>query len=437
MGSSSYLYGTFHSRDARAFRFQDSVLVAFDACDIVAGELEVNEARKLDAAVTNAMLLPSGGSLDRLYNKRDYRRVIGALKERLGPLAPMCTKLRPFYTVAMLSEMSLGNDSSVVLDAWFQQRAEAMGKQVIGLEQLSEQLAAVERIPMRDQARLLFELVTRDKGQAVQDEALAVYSRCDLDGLMSLVGRDGLPEHADKALLEERNTRMAERLSGRMTGRHRVFAAVGAAHLAGDHGMLSILRARGFHVRPVAPLPGIAPPLKGGIPERTAVRELPPAIVLKKGVRVRNDTLGYALDMPVPPTKLVEQEDDTLRVVTWTASTPDQRFTVRVTTSEGKAIERTDARTRIEALREGTADPVDTASALTRIDGAQAFVSGRMTDGADLERRITVATPGRTHVFVVSNTGERSQRLVDQVVRSIRITESGAAPEPVKGPSSK
>ena len=114
MGEPSFLYGTLHSRDARVFQFQDSVLLAFAACDVIAGELEVKEARRLDNAVMNAMLLPNGSSLDRLYNKRDYLRVIDGLKEKLGPLAPMCTKLRPFYTVAMQCEMDLGNDRAIV-----------------------------------------------------------------------------------------------------------------------------------------------------------------------------------------------------------------------------------------------------------------------------------------------------------------------------------
>lgn len=427
MGEPSYLYGTFHSRDARVFQLQDSVLVAFAACDVIAGELEVKEARRLDNAVMNAMLLPTGSSLDRLYNKRDYLRVIDGLKEKLGPLAPMCTKLRPFYTVAMLSEMELGNDSSIVLDAWFQQRAEAMDRKVVGLETITEQLAAVERIPLRDQARILYDVVTRDKLDEETSMAMKAYVARDLDALMRIVGRDGLPEHSDKALLEERNARMADRLAKHMSGGHRVFAAVGAAHLPGDNGMLAELQARGFSVKPVAPTavtkgPDAAPDAEGPAP----VVILPPAIALKKGVHVRNDTLGYSVDMPQPPSMRVVR-DDSVQVVEWTATSADGLHTVRVTTWAGGAIARMDARSRIDVLRKVEPEVEDAPAALTRVDGSQAFACTGDAVLGDQALRITVATPLRTHVFAISNDMGRSKDFVDRVVRSIRITEGKQA----------
>lgn len=425
MGEPSFLYGTFHSRDARVFRFQDSVLLALEACDLIAGELEVNEARRLDPSITNAMLLPSGGSLDRLYNKRDYRQVIGALKARLGPLAPMCTKLRPFYIVAMLSEMELGNDSSTVLDAWFQERAIALGKKVVGLELLSEQLAAVEKIPLRDQARLLFDLVTHENIGRELNAALKAYLERDLDALFALAGRDGLPEHADKALLEERNLRMAERFAHETKGKRRLFAAVGAAHLPGAFGMLAVLRSKGFDVRPVglSPAPG-APSMIATTPV-TGSSSLPPAMMLKKGVHLRNDTLGFAVDMPVAPCRRIEHVGDTLRVTTWTGTSSDGHLTVSVTTSEGSAIERTDARSRIEAFLMNDREDGQAGPSLTRIDGAQAIVDLEDDARGDRSRRIIVATPKRMHTFLVSQSGGSSSQQVDEVVQSIRINEEG------------
>ena len=83
----SYLYGTIHSRDARAFRLQDSTLFCFDRCNLIAGELEMDQTRKLTPELTDAMFLPKGSTLDRLYSKRDFREVAQVLKQRLGPLA--------------------------------------------------------------------------------------------------------------------------------------------------------------------------------------------------------------------------------------------------------------------------------------------------------------------------------------------------------------
>ena len=246
----SFIYGTLHSRDARAFTLQDSTLFFFDRCDVIAGELELEETERMSPSLANAMFLPNGRSLDALYSKREYKLVAAALKEKLGPLAPLCTKLRPFYIIAMLTEMEMNGDSATVLDAWLQQRAVQQGKKVIGLETVAEQLGAVERIPLTDQARLLLNVLRETDGRSSITAALDAYAAHDLNALMVLLERDGLPEHADKALLTERNVRMAERLNAQMSAGQRVFAAVGAAHLPGSEGILQLLRNSGYSVAP-------------------------------------------------------------------------------------------------------------------------------------------------------------------------------------------
>ena len=249
MKDTTYLFGTMHTRDARAFQFGPEVSRAFVGADIVAGELDMEETQRLDQSVMNAMFLPKGSSLDKLYNKRDYKEVIGTLKEKLGPVAPICTKIKPFYTIALLNEAELGNDSAIVLDAWFQLKAQEAGKPVVGLETVTEQIEAVERIPLKVQARMLLEAVRTDI-RSGSNAGLEAYLAQDLDALIAEVETVRLPADADKALLQDRNLRMTERLEKHMRG-HGVFVAVGAAHLPGEYGLIDRLRRLGYTVLPV------------------------------------------------------------------------------------------------------------------------------------------------------------------------------------------
>jgi uncharacterized protein YbaP (TraB family) len=249
MADTTYLFGTMHTRDARAFRFGAEVSRAFITSEVVAGELDMEETKRLDAAVMNTMFLPKGATLDRLYNKRDYKEVIGTLKERLGPVAPLCTKIKPFYTIALLNEAELGNDSAVVLDAWFQLKAQEAGKKVVGLETVTEQIAAVERIPLKYQARMLLQEV-RDDGRSGTNAAVEAYLARDLDALQAAVQESGMSGEAEKAMLQDRNLRMVERLEKHMRG-HGIFVAVGAAHLPGEYGLIERLRRLGYTVLPV------------------------------------------------------------------------------------------------------------------------------------------------------------------------------------------
>jgi hypothetical protein len=209
----------------------------------------MEETQRLDQSVMNAMFLPKGSSLDKLYNKRDYKEVIGTLKEKLGPVAPICTKIKPFYTIALLNEAELGNDSAIVLDAWFQLKAQEAGKPVVGLETVTEQIEAVERIPLKVQARMLLEAVRTDI-RSGSNAGLEAYLAQDLDALIAEVETVRLPADADKALLQDRNLRMTERLEKHMRG-HGVFVAVGAAHLPGEYGLIDRLRRLGYIVLPV------------------------------------------------------------------------------------------------------------------------------------------------------------------------------------------
>ncbi len=249
----SFIYGTLHSRDARAFKLQDSTLFFFERCDLIAGELVLEEIKRMSPSLTNAMLLPSGRSLEALYSKREYKLVAATLKERLGPLAPLCTKLRPFYILTMLTEMEMNGDSATMLDAWLQEYAVQRGKKVIGLETVAEQLGAVQQIPLTEQARLLFQVLREKDTRSSTTAALDAYAAHDLNALMALMEHDELPEHADKALLLERNVRMAERLDAQISAGKRVFAAVGAAHLPGQEGILQLLRNGGYAVVAVGP----------------------------------------------------------------------------------------------------------------------------------------------------------------------------------------
>ena len=81
----SYLYGTIHSRDDRAFQFGDSVLPALDRCRVVAGELDLDHAVKDLAGLMTHMTLPGDQRLLDLYRPKDRKVVEKALKVRMMP----------------------------------------------------------------------------------------------------------------------------------------------------------------------------------------------------------------------------------------------------------------------------------------------------------------------------------------------------------------
>ncbi|HNR54163.1 MAG TPA: TraB/GumN family protein, partial [Flavobacteriales bacterium] len=86
----SYLYGTVHSKDDRAFQFGDSVLPALDRCAVVAGELDLSTAgMELGLALLTTMRMEDGKKLEDLYKPKDWKRIDAVIQENIGFMAPM------------------------------------------------------------------------------------------------------------------------------------------------------------------------------------------------------------------------------------------------------------------------------------------------------------------------------------------------------------
>ena len=248
----SYLYGTVHSRDERAYFFGDSVLAALDRCHVVAGELDLSAERELGMAILSKALLPDGQHLLDLYKKRDRERVKQALDTELGVMAPMVARVKPFYVLAMLMEGSIEGDRPEVLDDHLQKRGAANGQRVIGLETVDEQLAAIDAVPLADQARMLLDHIEHQGYANEMNAMLDAYAGQDLERLVEAAMKAGsMPDALEEAMLTTRNARMVQRMDSLIQQGEPVFFLVGAAHLPRPDGLIAGLRGRGLKVTAV------------------------------------------------------------------------------------------------------------------------------------------------------------------------------------------
>lgn len=251
--ASNYLYGTVHSKDDRAFQFTDSVLPALDRCAVAAGELDLSTANsEMGKALLTSMRLDGERRLEDLYKKRDWKRVDAAIREGLGFMAPMAMRMKPFFVMALLTENAMAGDRPQVLDEFLQHRARNNGRTVIGIETVSEQLAAVDAVPMEEQAAMLLDHVDHGGYPGELDAMLDAYAQQDLDVLVTAAEKAGaMPENFERALLTERNARMVQRMDALLRKGDGIFFLVGAMHLPRPDGLIAGLRALGHTVEAV------------------------------------------------------------------------------------------------------------------------------------------------------------------------------------------
>ncbi len=79
---------------------------------------------------------------------------------------------------------------------------------------------------------------------------MSIYAKGDLDSLDKMNRKDPMPKKMEKALLGDRNIRMAERID-HIIGEQSTFIAIGALHLPAKDGVIELLRKKGFTVTPL------------------------------------------------------------------------------------------------------------------------------------------------------------------------------------------
>ncbi len=244
----SYLYGTMHTTDERAFRFTDEVLPAFERCQAFAMELNMSDVNP--GKLVNRLTMDSSHTLKGLLGE-DYDQVARFFKDSLGQNIALYKKLQPLFLTSLVSQRDLGADSAVPLDLYFYDLAQEQEKKIIGLERVEEQVDAFRSIPYEEQADMLVKTI-KEAGQedTAMQQLLNAYMKGDLDALLSLTKKNKATEGHTRIFLTERNQRMVERLEEHLRGQS-VFVAVGAAHLPGKKGMIGLLRKKGFTVEPM------------------------------------------------------------------------------------------------------------------------------------------------------------------------------------------
>lgn len=248
--SPSYLYGTIHIQDERVFRYDSTVLNAFKACDAFAVEILFDE---LDmAGLRQSMMMPKGQVLSELLSKSDFVLLDSICKVKLGMSAIFMNSMKPFFIASALQQADLPKGAENALDLYLLQKARADGKSCYGVEQYMDQIKAIDAVSMKDQLAMLTEFIhdTTNQSEEEMREMVEAYLRFDLDRMWEMSLDTALPKKFSKVLIYDRNVTMAKRFV-EMAKKQTLFCAVGCAHLAGDKGVIALLRKKGYTVEPV------------------------------------------------------------------------------------------------------------------------------------------------------------------------------------------
>jgi uncharacterized protein YbaP (TraB family) len=259
----SYLYGTIHIRDKRVFNFSDSVIIGINSCDLMANEFNMEQGFKEILNLLNSS--DTTGLLSQQMKKEEYDQLKENISSKTGmSIDKLNAKdswiLKVFTSRGNWSEDE-NNSKQTFVDAYLAALAKKAGKKIAGLEEMKDyQTAYAGYLPNGSETFNSdydpTEVITGEKKQVIsqksmQEKFIKTYESGNVEAIYHLFA-DNASESENKAL-RIRNANMVIRMDSIMKN-STLFAAVGSAHLAGDSGMVSLLRKKGYIVEAVKPV---------------------------------------------------------------------------------------------------------------------------------------------------------------------------------------
>lgn len=247
----SYLFGTYHIISSAFVDTVPAIMNAFNDAELVAGELLLDST--IQAPIMEASVL-RGTTLHEILPDSVYQKAKGWFMDEAGFDIMGLDNLNPItiMTVCMgvVQQKYFPNpEGTVEMDLYFQDRAKTEGKKVIGLESIDVQVNALfKQVSLERQVEIMtqtfYDTLDMKEGITIMNKA---YLKQDLNKLQSLMyGTTYKPEEM-KILLDDRNIAWAAQLPALMK-KQPIFVAVGALHLAGDTGLVKLLREMGYEV---------------------------------------------------------------------------------------------------------------------------------------------------------------------------------------------
>jgi uncharacterized protein YbaP (TraB family) len=249
----SYLYGTIHLNDKKLFFFGDSLYKALEQTEGFAAELDM---ASVATEYINMMLGDKDDespSVKDVLGEKKLDQYKAQLEKKFGkPVSKITAKEVENEEQTRSTKMFAKGEMKTFMDAYLFDLAYKQGKWTGGIEDLEDQVGH-NKESLEEKLDDLF--TPRERTDKTIDWMINLYLKQDLD----VIDRtDEIWRGSRDSILLRRNVKMGRRIDSLAHIRSCLFA-IGAAHLPGDSGVVSLLRSRGFTVTPVSSSRKIAP----------------------------------------------------------------------------------------------------------------------------------------------------------------------------------
>jgi uncharacterized protein YbaP (TraB family) len=247
----SYLFGTIHLICPGDYVWTNKMQQSLEHSDEACFEMNLSDPQVLSAIATG-FVDKSGKTLKDYFSAADYIKLTAYVRDSLGADISMFQSLKPVALQTMLTSKSVGCAEPVSYEEKIMAEVQKEKKTITGLETAEEQIAVLESIPADSVIKDIIAVVNGkpDDDPEEYQRLVDAYKEQNLPELYKLImsSKDMAAEMG--TFLDDRNKKWIARMTTKMQQKPE-FVAVGAGHLWGSNGVISLLRKAGYTVVPV------------------------------------------------------------------------------------------------------------------------------------------------------------------------------------------
>jgi len=244
----SYLFGTFHLLCPSDLVITDTMMQKFKASKKLYLEVDLSDPKTGMQMMQHLQMRDT--TLHDLYDSLTYQQVSDSLERIAHIKLEMFNKMKPFglFSVVMMAALDC-QPASWELQLIALAKKDSMA--IAGLETVESQLAIFDTIPYQLQAEQLKEMVFNlDSTKRETNNLINLYKEKNINEMNERAISAPLMRNYLDLILYNRNTNWIPTIERNIKAQT-TFFAFGAGHLAGDKGVITLLRKRGYTVKPI------------------------------------------------------------------------------------------------------------------------------------------------------------------------------------------
>lgn len=242
----SYIYGTIHLVCESDFKITGKVKKAFDQSSQLVLEADIFNPEMMNVVKQE---MRSDVPLSKKLTASDYASVDSILQLKCSMPLKILDNFKLSMVMSLIATKLFPCSTPQSYEASFDKMAKEKNMHRDVLEEVVAQMRFLNKAYTDSQ--IIAQVKSFDSSVVGAKEMVAMYKAEDINGLYKYMTQpDLMDENTIKWMLVERNNNWAEKMPAMMKKESNFFA-VGAAHLPGPIGILALLKAKGYTVKPI------------------------------------------------------------------------------------------------------------------------------------------------------------------------------------------